>query len=122
MNVRMYADNVMVELEPLERVSAGGIHLPDQTYRTARGSRYGRVIASGPGHHRQRKAGAQGTQDGVFVANETRPGDRVVLDAQAGDAYTGELSVPRHNTSQIFGNVRVVRESEIHAILDADGG
>ena len=122
MNVRMYSDNVMVELEPLEKVSAGGIHLPDQTYRTARGSVYGKVLASGPGYHRQVKDGANGSRDGAFVPNETRPGDRVLLPATAGDTYAGELSVPRHNVNQSFGQVRIVRESEILAILPADAG
>jgi co-chaperonin GroES (HSP10) len=118
-NLRMYADNVLVELEPLETMSPSGLlHIPQKTDRGARGSRFGRVLASGPGYYRQRKAGALGTQDGTFIPNETKPGDRVVLDAQAGDAYAGELSVPRHNAAESFGALRIVRESEIHCVVD----
>ena len=119
MNVRMYADNVLVELEPLEAMSPSGLlHIPQSTDRGARGSRFGKVLASGPGYHRQRKAGARGTQDGVFVPNETKPGDRVVLDAQAGDEWKGELSAPRHNAAESFGSLRIVRESEILSIVE----
>lgn len=124
--MKCYADNVLVELEPLPRMSAGGLHLPQQTKRGARGSRFGRVVASGPGHHRQLSAGSRGTRDGVFIPNETKPGDRVVLDSQAGQAWDPsiDLSIPRHNEGNEFGQIgdvtgelRIVREAEIHCVI-----
>ena len=120
--MKPFADNVHIELEPLATMSAGGIHLPQQTRRSARGSRFARVVASGPGHYRQKAAGAGGTRDTVFVPNETRPGDRVIVDAQAGQAWEGELSIPRHNPGGDFGDTRIVREAEILAIVSDDGG
>ena len=120
--VRPYADNVHIELEPLPTKSPSGLlHIPQQSRQGARGHRYALVVASGPGHWRQVSAGAKGTRDTVFVPNETRPGDRVVVDAQCGTAWEGELSVPRHNPGGDFGDVRIVRESEILAILETDG-
>src|SRR5262249_23895333 len=114
--MRPYADNVVVELEPLETISSGGIHLVAHCTRCdgrgsirdhgavsqckqcggsgvsdkiSRGSRFGRVIASGLGYRRPKNAGANGTYPSVFVPNETRAGDRVVLDAQAGQVWDG---------------------------------
>ncbi len=119
--MRPYADNVQIELEPLPTMTAGGLHLPQQSRQGARGSRTARVIASGPGHYRQRNAGARGTQDSVFVPNETRPGMRVLVDALAGQAWDGDMQRPRHNVGGDFGDVRIVREDEILAIIEGDG-
>jgi co-chaperonin GroES (HSP10) len=119
--MRCYADNVQIELEPLATMSAGGLHLPQQSRAGARGSRFARVIASGPGHFRQRNAGCRGTQDGVFVPNETKPGDRVLVDALAGQAWDGDHQRPRHNVGGDFGDIRIVREDEILAIIESDG-
>ena len=121
---RAYADNVHIELEPIPTMTAGGLHLPQTARSKARGSRYARVVASGPGHYRQRRDGANGTRDSVFIPNETRPGDRVIVDALAGQAVAGlemELSLPRHNPHGDFGDSRIVRESEILAIIIDDG-
>jgi co-chaperonin GroES (HSP10) len=115
--MRPYADNVLIQLEPLETMSAGGLHLPQQSRQGARGSRFARVLASGPGHYRQVNAGANGTRDQTFLPNETRPGDRVLVDAMAGQAWEAEMSMPRHNKGGDFGDSRIVRESEILAIL-----
>jgi len=120
--VKPYADNVWIELEPLETMSAGGLHLPQQSRAGARGSRFARVLASGAGHYRQVRDTANGTRDQAFVPNETREGDRVIVDAMAGQAWDGEISMPRHNRGGDFGDRRVVREAEILAILEHDGG
>lgn len=123
--IRAYADNVIIVLEPLPTQSAGGLHLPQQASRGARGSRTARVIASGPGHHRQRKGGANSTTDGAFVPNETKPGDRVLVDAAAGQDYAMDITVPRHNKSHGFeelfgdrGEFRIIREAEVLGILE----
>jgi hypothetical protein len=61
----------------------------------------------------------------VFVANEVQPGDRVIVDALAGQNYALDLSVPRHNKSTQFqelfgerGEFRIVREQEILAVFE----
>jgi co-chaperonin GroES (HSP10) len=119
--MRPYSDNVWIELEPLETMSAGGLHLPQQSRAGARGSRFARVLASGAGHYRQVRDTANGTRDQAFIPNETREGDRVLVDALAGQAWDGEISMPRHNKGGDFGDRRVVREAEILAIVEADG-
>jgi co-chaperonin GroES (HSP10) len=113
--VRAYADNVVIELEPLESMSKGGLHIVD-TSRKTKGSRYARVIASGPGHT---------NRFGKFVKNETKPGDRVLVDALAGQDYTADLSAPRQNKGATFdsmfggrGEFRIVREEEIIAVVE----
>ncbi len=121
--MRPFQDNVFLELEPLPEKSDGGIHLVQQTWLGARGSRYARVIASGPGYYLQKGGGARGTVENgrAFVPNQTKEGDRVVVDALAGTVYDGELSAPRHNQQTQYGSLRVVREQEILGILVDDG-
>lgn len=157
MNFRPISDNVLVELEPLPTVSPGGIHLAITCAKCGgrgkvlergtlarcmscggggvgknetRGSRFGRVLLSGPGYYAQTRGEANSTveQPRRFISNETRAGDRVLLDAQAGQVWDGELSVPRHNPGNEFGELlgisgelRIVREAEIHCILEDDG-
>ena len=124
--IRPTQDNVIVALEELPAMTASGLHLVHKTERGARASRWARVIATGPGHYRQvpRRIGDRKyTEDGVFIPNETRVGDRVCVDEDSGQNYDFDLSIPRHNVSQQFqelcgerGQFRIVRESEIHLI------
>ena len=116
--MRPYADNVLIQLEPLPTLSAGGLHLPQQSRAGARGSRFAKVLESGNGHYRQVRDGANGTRDQAFIPNETKPGDRVLVDAMAGQAWEADMSMPRHNKGGDFGDTRIVRESEILAILE----
>ena len=118
--MKPYADNVFIELEPLPEMSEGGLlHLPQQSWLGARGSRTAKVIASGPGHYLQKAGGARGTLERTaFVPTEVKPGDRVVVDALAGTVYDGDLSAPRHNQATQYGSLRVVREQEILAVLE----
>lgn len=123
--MRCYADNVLIVLEPLPVMSEGGLHLPQQQRQGARGSRWAEVVMSGPGHHRQRRGDAGGTLDSVFVPNETKPKDRVLVDANAGQDYTLDISIPRHNKGHDFqemlgwrGEFRIVREDEILAVCN----
>jgi len=116
-----YADNVVLVLEP-EVTQIGSLFVAPK--QNARGSRTARVVASGPGYH---KEPSYGNPHGVFIPNETRPGDRVLIDALAGQNYSLDLSVPRHNKDQAFkdllgekGEFRIVRESEILALVDDD--
>lgn len=123
--MRPFADNVLIVLEPLPTMSDGGLHLPQQQQRRARDSRTAQVLAVGPGHYRQRKIGANGTTDGVFVPTSVKPKERVLVDAQAGQDYTLDISVPRHNKSSEFqellgwrGEFRIIREDEILGVLE----
>jgi co-chaperonin GroES (HSP10) len=112
---RAYADNVIIVLEPLPTETASGIALVNMG-RNNKGHRTARVIASGPGYTSQR---------GVFIPNETRAGDRVIVDALAGQHYQMDLTVPRHNKTSEFqelfgekGEWRIVREQEILGVLE----
>jgi co-chaperonin GroES (HSP10) len=120
--VRPYADNVWIELEPVATVSPGGLFIPQQSRAGARGSRFARVLASGKGYYRQVNDFANGTRDQAFIPNETKEGDRVLVDAMAGQAWDGEMSMPRHNKGGDFGDRRVVREAEILAIVTESDG
>ena len=125
--IRPSKDNVIVVMEPLAGIqkSAGGIHLVESTKPTARASRWGRVVAVGPGHHklaRRKLGGREYTEEtGAFIPTTVRFGDRVLLDADAGQDYALDISIPRHNVSEKFeelcgtkGEFRVIREDEIH--------
>jgi len=124
--IRPTKDNVILALEAPPAMSAGGLHLVARVEKGARASRWARVIASGPGYYRQtpcRIGDRKYSEDGTFIPNETRPGDRVLIDELAGQNYDFDLSIPRHNVSQEFqelvgerGHFRIVREGEIHLI------
>lgn len=130
--IRPRADNVLLVLEPLETQTASGIALPQRSAKTMRGSRTARVVASGPGYWytRRQKIGDRqfSAPTEVFVPNETKPGDRVIIDADHGQDYKLDLEIPRHNLSTEFQELlgeraefRMVRESgEILAILESD--
>lgn len=113
--MRAYADNVIIELEPVRNEQTpSGLVLVDNSRRT-KGTRWARVILSGPGFT---------NKGGHLVPNETKPGDRVLVDALAGQDYTADLSAPRSNGKgavfdSVFGargEFRIVREEEILAI------
>lgn len=115
MSFRAYADNVVIALEQERTQTASGLAIV-HTASASRGHRTARVIASGPGYT---------TPSGVFVPNEVRAGDRVLVDALAGQNYDLDLTVPRHNKSSEFkelfgdrGEFRIVREQEILGVLE----
>ena len=118
--MRCYADNVLIRLEPLDKVSAGGIHLvPSKP--GAKEHRTAIVIESGKGYQRP--------CCGAFIPNETKPGDRVIVEAYAGDKldYSIDISEPRRNKIPDFdsfdgdrGEYRVCRESEIIAVIESE--
>lgn len=113
------ADNVLIALEPLDKQTASGIHVVRQSGPGAKEHRTARVIASGPGYKRP--------CCGAFIPNETRDGDRVIVDALAGDVlnYDWDVSEPRRNkiggfeaVGELTGELRIVRESEILAVFE----
>jgi len=123
---RAYADNVVIQIEPRETQTESGLTLVHGGKNGAREHRTARVVASGPGYYRSKPGGANGTERGVFVPNEVKPGMRVIVDALAGQDYALDLSVPRHNKSAEFqelfgdkGEFRIVREEEILGVLES---
>lgn len=129
--IRPLQDNVLIVLEPLETQTASGlalVNLKDPKDR-ARGSRTARVVVSGPGYWYTRRqklgAGMFSAPTEVFVANETKPGDRVIVDANPGQDYRLDMNVPRSNGTAEFEELlgakaefRIVRENEIYAVLE----
>jgi co-chaperonin GroES (HSP10) len=130
--IRPLKDNVIIALEPKPTQTASGIQLVhDMKKVKARESRTAIVLASGPGYYRPRPAllGARVYHEAgsAFVPNETRAGDRVIVDALAGQNYDFDLSIPRTNVSPEFqelvgerGEFRIVREQEILGIIETE--
>lgn len=112
--MKPYADNVWLRLQPLDMKSDSQlVHLVEGE-RKRKGSRYATVIATGPGYK---------TRAGNFIANETRVGDTVIVDALAGQPWDWDFDPPRHNAKVEFeeyngerGEHRVVREQEINCV------
>jgi co-chaperonin GroES (HSP10) len=118
--IKPYADNCVIELEPLPTVSESGLALVHTRAPGAREHRTARVLASGPGYF---------TRLGALVPNTVKPGDRVVVDAMAGDRvkWDMDLTAPRQNAIPEMdhllgerGAFRVVRESEILAVVQEE--
>ena len=118
--IKPYGDNVLVRLEPLPTVSESGLALVHTRAPGAREHRTAVVLASGPGYF---------TRLGALVPNTVKPGDRVVVDAMAGDRvkWDMDLSAPRQNAIPEMdhllgerGAFRVVRESEILAVVQEE--
>ena len=129
--IRPTADNVLIVLEPPPAQSASGltlVHLKDPKSHV-RGSRTARVIATGPGYYRNSRqllADRSYTEPtSVFVPNQVKPGDRVIVDSNPGQDYRLDISIPRSNINSEFvellgvkAEFRIVREQEIYAVLD----
>ena len=129
--MRAYADNVVLAFEPRETETKSGLSIVHSGKSGAREHRIARVVQSGPGYWTRmgnrdaRGMYATGWRD-VFVPNTVKPGERVIVDALAGQDYAMDLSVPRHNKSQQFqelfgdrGEFRIVREEEILGVVEA---
>lgn len=119
MTLRPYADNVILVLEPEPTKTQSGLAMVRLRGPGARYSRTARVVSSGPGYWDERRL--------RFIPNEVRAGERVVVDALAGQNYDLDLTAPRHNKPTEFqelcgekGEFRIVREQEILAVI-ADG-
>jgi len=115
------SDNVLVRIDDDQGDLRAGsrIVVPQTAKRTLSLGLLGTVIAVGPGHHPERPT-LPGRKDnrghwptsrmiaGMFLPTTVRPGERVVLESQlAGDVW------PLRQ-----GEHRLVRESEILAVID----
>lgn len=129
MSIRAFHDNVFLVIEPDETVTASGLHIVTDDKKARLRGRVARVIASGPGYYRSaRRLLADRTYSApteVFVPNETKPGDRVIVDASSHQDYRLDLNIPRHNLSAEFkellgekGEFLAVREEEILAVFE----
>jgi co-chaperonin GroES (HSP10) len=114
--LRPFADNVLIVMEPPEVKTASGLHVvhdPDAT-----SGRIALVLESGAGHYNRL---------GVFIKNEVKPGDRVVVGKYAGHKkqdYRMDFYKPRQNDGTAFGewadkrgDFRLVRHDECLAIV-----
>lgn len=75
MRIVPYGQHVLVEQDPAETVTPGGIILPDVSVRHQRKAT---VLAAGAGHYEQ---------DGTYVPMDVAPGDRVCCRDLAGDEF-----------------------------------
>lgn len=114
--MRAYMDNVIVRILPRETMSRGGLHIPDTVTHSTKATVLAEVLASGPGW-RQRNG------RGPLVPNQTKPGDVVLIDALAGQDFAYDLNCPRQNKAADWaderGEFRIVREDEIHGVVEA---
>lgn len=115
---RAYQDNVVIALDPLQRETESGLAIVETKakHRTAR------VLMSGPGYY---GPPTYKNPRGLFHANEVKPGDRVIVDALAGQNYQLDLNASRQNQAQEFqellgerGEFRIVREEEILGVIE----
>jgi co-chaperonin GroES (HSP10) len=111
-------DNVLIRLLPRPEKTESGIYTPHLKNPKVSEHREAIVIASGPGYY---------TRLGALVPNTVQPGQRVIVEAKAGDVYHGALSVPRFNKASEFeevdgmrGELRIIREQEIIACVDEE--
>ena len=137
-NFRPMHDNVVIVLEPLPTETKSGLALVHLSKDPGvRESRTAKVVASGPGYYRsyRKPLGSRTPHErlqyseptAVFIRNETKPGDLVLIDSNAGQDYAWELNVPRHNFKQEFAELmgeqrefRIVREDEILGVLEPE--
>lgn len=100
--IRPYADNVLIALHTREHMTAGGVVVP-QAAAEARGVVRATVLSAGPGHR---------TKAGAWVPTSVVAGDIVLVGTDCGDRYG------RDHEGR---DVRVVRESEIAAVVGSAG-
>lgn len=129
MTFRPLADNVLIVLEPEPSETKGGVAIVRQRGPGARHSRTARVVASGPGY---RGRSTYLNPEGLFHPNELKPGDRVLVDALAGNNWDFDVGeAPRNNGADtripflaargLVGEkveARIIREAEALAVLE----
>lgn len=121
--MRAFHDNVFLELEDETVTTASGLVFPSLKSAGAKRTRVGRVIDSGPGYWREP---SYGNPHGVFIKNTVQVGERVLVDAIAGEVYHKGFFIPRNNgrgaqlaqIGELRGEFRIVREDEILGVLE----
>ena len=114
--IRAFMDNVILRLDPVSTETKSGLFIPDQ--QSLLGARTATVLASGPGFY---------NAQGHLIPNEVKAGERVLVDKLAGQNYSLDLTIPRHNKGIEFqelvgdrGEFRIVREQEILGVVEAE--
>ncbi|HYQ03713.1 MAG TPA: co-chaperone GroES [Polyangiaceae bacterium] len=114
-NIRPMQDNVLIQFLPPPKLAPGGIIFlpdtakPEQTLRAE-------VVAVGPGYYRD-------SGHGRFIPTTLKPGDVVLVERQAGQDYSLDVSAPRQNAKGAdWGDTktgyRMVREEEVLAVVE----
>lgn len=110
--IRPTQDNVLIQFLPPPKLAPGGIIFlpdtakPEQTLRAE-------VVAVGPGYYRD-------SGHGRFIPTTLQPGEVVLVDRQAGQDYTLDVSAPRQNArGSDWGDYRMVREEEVLAVVES---
>ena len=130
MSFRPLADNVLIVLEPEPAETSSGLAIVRTRGPGAKHSRTARVVASGPGYLGRTTYMHPG---GLFHPNELKPGDRILVDALAGNNWDWDISAPRNNgvdttvpffdSRRLMGDkveARIIREAEALAIIEAE--
>lgn len=108
--IRPIRDQVLVQLDQLERTTAGGIILPE-TARTSQGNRpdarWGVVLAVGPGPDTPRGR----------VPCSVKPGDRVLVNSWLNDSTSGNYGYGGRDDGD---NVVMVQDKDIFAVEEAE--
>lgn len=110
LRVRPIHDNIVVLLEERNRVSHGGIYLPDTSKETVMRAR---VLRVGPGAPGWPVTVSQG--DMVLLGEKGRPGHECGEPVVAGDDAQAEAIGLRPGQE-----VRIVRENELVAVLELE--
>ena len=109
--MRATQDNVIVRLIPLPEVSQAGIFFIPPPKRSRLGCREAEVLAVGPGHYRDSGFGA-------FIPTTVQVGQIVLIDETPDQDYRLDRYVPRQNKGAWKDDLRIVREDEIHAVVE----
>ena len=121
----MLADNALIRLDPPPSETASGIAIVHTRAPGVREHREAIVIAVGPGHHPGCKS--CGGQKPTFIPTTLKPGDRIVVDATAGQRWDFDVSATRSRDATEFdafdgdrAQWRVIREAEAHCVIESD--
>ena len=120
--IRMLSDNVLILLEPMPKETASGIALPNHKARTNE-HRMARVLSVGPGY--QPGCKSCGGTKATFIPTTLVAGDRIIVDALAGNKWDFDVSSVRQNERAEFdalfgerGDYRVIREAECLGVVE----
>lgn len=95
MKVELFGDRVLIKPDETQKVTAGGIVIPDTAQKT---NRYGTVIKHGEGAYDERT--------GEFTAITVKEGDRVI--------YAADAQIEQ---SEEWDNLLLMRETDILTII-----
>ncbi len=84
-SIRPIHDNVILRREEPEKMTPGGLHIPDTVLATKRSTGlYGTVVTMGPGHR---------WPNGTLRPHDVKPGDRVIFERNARFTPVGDAII-----------------------------